>query len=175
MSRNGARQPVCLMGRCRSMLRDGAFFNQNDLEDRRLPVAPTTPQWSAKSWETTVPATVIAKRTGIPRTSAQRILKKRGFKLVSKVRAYYVNEKQQKNRAECCQRLLPILSCCQVLFVEPGLKINAKYYVKQLREYILPSCSRLYRDGSFVLQQDWAPVHASRKTRLFGFSERRIS
>ncbi|XGW34455.1 hypothetical protein V3C99_018387, partial [Haemonchus contortus] len=56
--------------------------------------------------EPTVPATVIAKRTGIPRTSVQRILKKRGFKLVSKVRVYCVNEKQQKNRAECCV-------CCQ--------------------------------------------------------------
>nr|CDJ88886.1 unnamed protein product [Haemonchus contortus] len=34
--------------------------------------------------ESTVPAPVIAKRTGIPRASVQRILKKRGFKLVSK-------------------------------------------------------------------------------------------
>ncbi|VDO27361.1 unnamed protein product [Haemonchus placei] len=75
--------------------------------------------------EPIVPATVIAKRTGIPRTSVQRILKKRGFKLVSKasssvsvayliitlqVRVHCVNEKQQKNRAECCQRLLPKLN-----------------------------------------------------------------
>ncbi|XGW24966.1 hypothetical protein V3C99_006424 [Haemonchus contortus] len=60
--------------------------------------------------EPTVPAAVTAKRTGIPRTSVQRILKKRGFKLMSKVRVYCVNEKQQKNRAECCQRLLPKLS-----------------------------------------------------------------
>ncbi|XGW11198.1 hypothetical protein V3C99_012582 [Haemonchus contortus] len=71
--------------------------------------------------ESTVPATVIAKRTGILRTSFQRILKKRGFKGVSKisssvsvaylivtlqVRVHCVNEKQQKNRAECCHRLL---------------------------------------------------------------------
>ncbi|VDO49115.1 unnamed protein product [Haemonchus placei] len=55
----------------------------------------------------------------------------------------------------------------KLLFVEPGLKINAEYYVQQLREGILPSCSRLYRDGSFVLQQDWAPAHASRKTLAF--------
>uniref|UniRef100_A0A7I4Z343 HTH lacI-type domain-containing protein n=1 Tax=Haemonchus contortus TaxID=6289 RepID=A0A7I4Z343_HAECO len=60
--------------------------------------------------EATVPATVIAKRAGIPRMSVQHILKKRGFKLVSKVRVDCVNEKQQKNRAECCQRLLPKLN-----------------------------------------------------------------
>ncbi|VDO78232.1 unnamed protein product [Haemonchus placei] len=155
-----------------------------------------------------------------------------------KVRVHCVNGKQQKNRAECCQRLLPKLGDefvkriifsgeklflispsrdsnkgriwttlrkkelspsvlqsprstsqrglmvwagvswngkTELLFVEPGLKINAEYYVQQLREDILPSCSRLYHDGSFVLQQDWAPSHASRKTRLFGFSGRRIS
>ncbi|XGW13688.1 hypothetical protein V3C99_000200 [Haemonchus contortus] len=55
----------------------------------------------------------------------------------------------------------------ELLFVEPGLKINAEYYVQQLREDIQPSCSRLYRDGNFVLQQDWAPAHASRKTLAF--------
>ncbi|VDO41868.1 unnamed protein product [Haemonchus placei] len=131
------------------------------------------------------------------------------------VRIHCINEKQQKNRAECCQRLLPKLNDefvkrivfndekfflispsrgsnkgriwttlkkkelspsvlqsprstsqrglmvwagvswngkTELLFVEPGLKINAEYYV--LREDILPSSSRLYRDGSFVLQQD---------------------
>uniref|UniRef100_A0A7I4Z2Y2 DDE_3 domain-containing protein n=1 Tax=Haemonchus contortus TaxID=6289 RepID=A0A7I4Z2Y2_HAECO len=195
--------------------------------------------------EPTVPATVTAKRTRNPRTSVQRILKKRGFILVSKVsssvsvayliitlqvRVHCVNEKQQRNRAECCQRLLPKLNdefvkrivCSdeklfsispsrysnkggiwttlkknelspsvlqsprstsqrnlmvwaevswngktKLLFVEPGLKINAEYYVQQLREGILSSCGRLYRDGSFVLQQNWAPAHASRKTLAF--------
>ncbi|VDO25026.1 unnamed protein product [Haemonchus placei] len=42
----------------------------------------------------------------------------------------------------------------ELLFVEPGLKTNAEYYVQQLRE-------------DFVLQQDWAPAHASRKTLAF--------
>uniref|UniRef100_A0A0N4XB34 PKD_channel domain-containing protein n=1 Tax=Haemonchus placei TaxID=6290 RepID=A0A0N4XB34_HAEPC len=144
------------------------------------------------------------------------------------VRVQCVNEKQQKNLAECCQRLLPKLNdefvkrivfsdeklflispsmdsnkiricttlkrssaragCShhapsasvarwcgpwagvssngktELLFVEPGLKINAEYYVQ---EDILPSCSHLHRDGSFVPQQDWAQAHASRKTLAF--------
>lgn len=50
-------------------------------------------------------------------------------------------------------------------FVEPGVKINAEYYVNTLLKCcLLPDCRTLYPDGDSILQQDWAPSHSSKLT-----------
>ncbi|KAK6014970.1 hypothetical protein OSTOST_19633 [Ostertagia ostertagi] len=176
--------------------------------------------------EPSLSVSTIVRRTGIPRSSVRRILKKHGYKSVSKVstilsaasliisvqrllpkleddfvkRIVFSDEKlflisPPRNRNN--DRLWTTLKKSELspsvlqsprsnsqrglmvwagvswngktdlLLVEPGLKINADYYIAQLRDEILPSCSRLYPHGNFVLQQDWAPAHAARKTVEF--------
>lgn len=53
-------------------------------------------------------------------------------------------------------------------FIEPGAKINSDYYINNvLKKFIVRDARRLYPNGDWILHQDSAPSHASKKTIQF--------
>ena len=53
-----------------------------------------------------------------------------------------------------------------LVFVEPGVKINANYYSKNvLKKVLKPESDKLYQQGNWIFQQDSAPAHKSRKVQ----------
>ncbi len=55
----------------------------------------------------------------------------------------------------------------KAIFVEPGAKINAEYYINNVLKQYLKEAERLYPDGNFVFHQDSAPSHSAKKTLNF--------
>lgn len=55
----------------------------------------------------------------------------------------------------------------ELIFVQPGVKIGADYYINQVLKPLKQDMQRLYPDGSGILQQDSAPAHTSKKTIEF--------
>ena len=56
------------------------------------------------------------------------------------------------------------LDVTDVIFVDPGVKVNGKYYRKVLlSQELLPAIREMSRDF-FVFQQDSAPAHRARDT-----------
>jgi len=51
----------------------------------------------------------------------------------------------------------------KAIFVEPGAKINAEYYINNVLKQYLKEAERLYPDGNFVFHQDSAPSHSAKK------------
>jgi hypothetical protein len=52
-------------------------------------------------------------------------------------------------------------------FVEPGAKINWKYYINKVLRPFLKEAKRLYPDNNFVFHQDSAPSHTAKTTLEF--------
>jgi hypothetical protein len=52
-------------------------------------------------------------------------------------------------------------------FVEPGAKINWKYYINKVLRPFLKEAKRLYPDNDFVFHQDSAPSHTGKTTLEF--------
>jgi hypothetical protein len=49
-----------------------------------------------------------------------------------------------------------------LVFIEPGTKIDAKYYQNNVLEKVLqPEAEKLYGEDTWVFQQDSAPAHKS--------------
>jgi len=60
-------------------------------------------------------------------------------------------------------------------FVEPGAKINSKYYVNNvLKKFLARDARRLYPKGDFLFHQDSAPSHTSRITQEYMRSKMRF-
>jgi len=56
------------------------------------------------------------------------------------------------------------LGCTQLIFVEPGAKINGSYYRDTLlMQHMIPAMRRVTGDH-FIFQQDSAPAHRARDT-----------
>jgi len=56
------------------------------------------------------------------------------------------------------------LGCTELIFIEPGVKINGAYYRDELlTKHLLPAIKELSGDY-FILQQDSAPAHRARET-----------
>ncbi|KAK6033461.1 hypothetical protein OSTOST_00313, partial [Ostertagia ostertagi] len=120
----------------------------------------------------TLAATLIVRRTGIPRTYGSTASTTSNGRIARSAVSVSCRKSTKSSRSTSQRGLMVWTGASwngktELLFVEPGLKINADYYIRQLRDDILPSCSSLYRDGRFVLQQDRAPAHAARKTLAF--------
>lgn len=50
-----------------------------------------------------------------------------------------------------------------LVFVEPGVKVNAHYYLNSvLREVLKPNAENLYENGDWIFQQDSAPSHKAK-------------
>jgi inhibitor of nuclear factor kappa-B kinase subunit alpha len=50
-----------------------------------------------------------------------------------------------------------------LVFIEPGTKIDAKYYKENVLEKVLkPEAKKLYGKDAWVFQQDFAPAHKSK-------------
>jgi hypothetical protein len=57
------------------------------------------------------------------------------------------------------------LGCTQVVFIDPGVKINgANYRDVLLGEHLLPAIKELSGNEFFIFQQDSAPAHRARET-----------
>jgi len=56
------------------------------------------------------------------------------------------------------------LGCSELFFVEPGIKVDGRYYQDMLlKQQMLPVMRRIAGDV-FVFQQECAPVHRARET-----------
>jgi len=56
------------------------------------------------------------------------------------------------------------LGCTQLIFIDPGVKINGCYYREVLlSQQLLPAIWQVFGDF-FMFQQDSAPAHRARKT-----------
>ena len=56
------------------------------------------------------------------------------------------------------------LGCTELIFIEPGVKINGTYYRDELlTNHLLPAIKQLSGDY-FTFQQDSAPAHRARET-----------
>ena len=56
------------------------------------------------------------------------------------------------------------LGCTELVFVEPGVKVNGPYYRDVLlTQHLLPAIKRV-SGGYFTFQQDSVPVHRARDT-----------
>ena len=56
------------------------------------------------------------------------------------------------------------LGCCPFFFVDPGVKVDGRYYRDVLlKQQILPVMHRI-AGGTYVFQQDSAPAHRARDT-----------
>ena len=54
--------------------------------------------------------------------------------------------------------------CAELIFIEPGVKINGAYYRDELlTKHLLPAIKKL-SDDYFTFQQDSAPAHRARET-----------
>lgn len=57
------------------------------------------------------------------------------------------------------------LGCTQVIFIDPGVKINGAYYRDVLLgQHLLPAIKELSGSEFFIFQQDSAPAHRARET-----------
>ena len=52
----------------------------------------------------------------------------------------------------------------KLLFIKPGIKINANYYINDVLKPLIADSERLYPGKQFILQQDSAPSHRAKKT-----------
>ena len=56
------------------------------------------------------------------------------------------------------------LGCTELIFVDPGAKINGQYYRDvMLTQHLLPTMSHI-SGNMFIFQQDSAPAHRARET-----------
>lgn len=53
------------------------------------------------------------------------------------------------------------------IFVEPGAKINADYYINNCLKPLIKDSKRLYPHGNWILHQDSAPSYTAKKTLAF--------
>ena len=57
------------------------------------------------------------------------------------------------------------LGCTELIFIDPGVKINGAYYRDVLLgEHLLPAIKELLGSEFFIFQQNSAPAHWSRET-----------
>jgi transposase len=57
---------------------------------------------------------------------------------------------------------------CPLVFVDKGVKINAKYYQEEILErYMKPWANRIHGDANWCFQQDSAPAHSARTTQAW--------
>ena len=50
-----------------------------------------------------------------------------------------------------------------LVFIEPGVKVNAKYYLENiLKKVVKPSCENIYGESPWIFQQDSAPAHKAK-------------
>ena len=57
------------------------------------------------------------------------------------------------------------LGCTELIFIDPGVKINGAYYHDVLLgEHLLPAIEELSGSEFFIFQQDSAPAHQARET-----------
>jgi inhibitor of nuclear factor kappa-B kinase subunit alpha len=55
-----------------------------------------------------------------------------------------------------------------LLFIEPGVKINAKYYIDNvLKNHLLPIVKKHYKNAAYCFQQDSAPSHQAKATQAW--------
>jgi len=60
------------------------------------------------------------------------------------------------------------LGCTELVFIEPGVKINGAYYRDVLlAQHLLPAIRALTGDEFFVFQQDNAPAHRAKESVEF--------
>lgn len=53
------------------------------------------------------------------------------------------------------------------IFVKPGAKINANYYIEEVLKPFIKDAKRLYPNSTYLFQQDSAPSHRVKKTVEF--------
>ena len=53
------------------------------------------------------------------------------------------------------------------IFTLEGRNVNAVVYQHLLSKEVIPWIKTNYEEGSFVFQQDWAPVYAARSSQKF--------
>ena len=57
------------------------------------------------------------------------------------------------------------LGCTELIFIDPGVKINGTYYLDVLLgEHLLPAIKELLGSEFFIFQKDSAPAHRARET-----------
>ena len=57
------------------------------------------------------------------------------------------------------------LGCTELIFIDPGVKINGAYYCDVLLgEHLLPAIKELSGNEFFIFQQDSASAHGARET-----------
>ena len=60
------------------------------------------------------------------------------------------------------------LGCTELVFIEPGVKINGAYYRDELlSQHLLPEIRALSDNEFFVFQQDNAHAHRAKETVKF--------
>lgn len=53
------------------------------------------------------------------------------------------------------------------IFVEPGVKINANYYINKVLKPFLKEIVNFYPDNNYIFHQDSATYHTSKETQEF--------
>jgi len=72
-----------------------------------------------------------------------------------------VNSKKQNDLESI---IVSKLGVTDLIFVDPGIKVNGEYYREVLlSQELLPAIREMFRDF-FVFQQDSAPTHRARDT-----------
>ncbi|RWS26341.1 uncharacterized protein B4U80_07228 [Leptotrombidium deliense] len=85
----------------------------------------------------------------------------------------YKNRKKSKGVMVWCG--ISVNGALKPIFVEPGVKINADYYVNHvLKPFLKRDIKRLYPDMDYVFHQDSAPSHTAKKTLNF-LRQRQVS
>lgn len=56
---------------------------------------------------------------------------------------------------------------CPLIFVDQGVKLNAKHYIKLLKTHVVPWLKDNFPRNDYVFQQDGAPWHAAKTTQRF--------
>lgn len=54
--------------------------------------------------------------------------------------------------------------CWPLCFIK--FTVNAAIFQEILEHCMLPFADKLYRDADFIFQQDWAPVHTAKRTKI---------
>jgi hypothetical protein len=62
---------------------------------------------------------------------------------------------------------ISVNSPTKAIFVEPGAKINADYYINNVLKQYFKETERLYPNDNFVFHQDSAPSHSAKKALNF--------
>lgn len=69
----------------------------------------------------------------------------------------------QHENLKCHQ--LVLFYCCFGVVLKSI--INAKVYQEILKQFMLPSADKLYRNDGFLFQQDLVPAHSAKTTKRF--------